>query len=255
MFPLKGCASPDCSETALALLFTCELMAPTTSTCSMNIFAQWFGNFWILFQAQFSIFEAVRRKTTEGTTLIIWLSGATGSGKTSTSAILAQVGCSVVREEVPPKLFQAFLSDPTKYCEELQETLMRSRYSQFQLVRDERYVIFDRSVEEDLEVFCRMHHETGYLRDDAMARLETLAAELKADLPTPDLIIYLKVNEVLLSQRMAEIGHPKLIVDSLSAQLKLYSKWVSCLKGNVLVVDNANCRPQALKTVLAGLQC
>ena len=113
------------------------------------------------------------------------------------------------------RLFEAFAANPSRHCEAVQEALMRARHDQYQLRSDKLKVVFDRSVDEDISVFCRIHRASGYLDALSFSRLEALAAELEAELPSPDLIIYLSANETVLRQRMDVVGHPKLIVDSL----------------------------------------
>lgn len=190
-----------------------------------------------------------------GFTLIIWLSGPTGSGKTSLVSAFSQLGYSVVQEDVPTRLFEAFAADPLTHCEAVQEALMRSRRDQYQLLSDKLKVVFDRSVNEDLSVFCRIHLASGYLNALSFSRLEALAAELEAELPSPDLIIYLTASESVLQQRMDVVGHPKPIVDSLAEQIRLYDEWISCRSEGVVKIDNSNCPPAVLDAILKGRQC
>lgn len=187
--------------------------------------------------------------------MIIWLSGPTGSGKTSLVSILSQVGYGIVQEDAPMGLFEAFAVDPSRHCEAVQEALMRSRHQQYQLQSDKLNVVFDRSVNEDISVFCRLHRASGYLDAPAFSRLEGLAAELEADLPSPDLIIFLSANETVLRQRIGVVGHPKLIVDSLTEQVRLYDEWISCRSESVVKIDNSKCPPAMLDAILKGWLC
>ncbi len=129
---------------------------------------------------------------------------------------------------------------------------MRARYAQWQRLPGERRVVFDRSVDEDIFVFCQMHHALGYLDANALSRLERLAGDLKAALPSPDLIVYLSVKEEELRRRMAIVGHPKHIVDSLDVQLSLYNQWISGRTESVVRVDNSQCRIETLVGAFGG---
>jgi deoxyadenosine/deoxycytidine kinase len=153
------------------------------------------------------------------------------------------------------RLFEAFAANPSRYCEAVQEALMRARHDQYQLRSDKLKVVFDRSVDEDISVFCRIHRASGYLDASSFSRLEALAAELEADLPSPDLIIYLSANETVLRQRMDVVGHPKLIVDSLAEQVRLYDEWISCRSESVVKIDNSNCPPAMLDAIVKGWLC
>jgi deoxyadenosine/deoxycytidine kinase len=186
-------------------------------------------------------------------TLILWLSGPTGSGKTSLTNLLSNLGFGVVREEVSVELFKLFIADPWKHCESLQEALMRARHRQFQLLPSNERVVFDRSLDEDISVFCRLHHSLGYLDASSLSRLDALAEKLKADLPLPDLIIYLSVDEAILQRRIEASGHPRIIIDALEQQVLLYNEWVSGRSEAVLKVNNEQYRPEMLNAILQGM--
>ena len=129
---------------------------------------------------------------------------------------------------------------------------MRARHSQFLASSSKRKIVFDRSVSEDFAVFCQMHRQSGRLDAAATVRLGTLAAALEADLPTPDLIIYFSVEEAVLRRRISIVGHPNLIVESLSTQLCLYDEWIASRSESVLLIDNSRCRSGLLGELLFG---
>ena len=81
------------------------------------------------------------------------------------------------------------------------------------------------------------------------------SAELEADLPSPDLIIFLSANKKVLRQRMKAVGHPKLIVDGLTEQVRLYDEWISCRSESVVKIDNSKCPPAMLDAILKGWLC
>jgi len=98
--------------------------------------------------------------------MIIWLSGPTGAGKTSLARSLRESGWSIVEEHAPEDLFRAFASRPAANCEALQRCLMQTRFDGWRRVSDSPRIAFDRSIDEDIEVFCKMHMRAGLLTQE-----------------------------------------------------------------------------------------
>lgn len=176
--------------------------------------------------------------------MIIWLSGPTGAGKTTMAGLLAAVGYSVVRESAPAQLFADFVNNPQQYCSQVQEALMRSRHSQWRALPDRKKVVFDRSIDEDFSIFCRMHRMSGLIDDEAFQMLNALFYELQEDMPVPDLILYLSADMETLAGRTE--GHPEIIRDRLGMQLKLYDEWIMGRPESVAKLDNSKCRLESL---------
>ncbi len=181
--------------------------------------------------------------------MIIWLSGPTGAGKSTLASALESRGWAVVREVIDPKAFAEFTNDPVANCEAFQESVMRSRASQWEMVRRTEDVLFDRSIEEDFHVFCRMHASNGLLSETALSKLAAVSTELSARVPQPDLILYLDPGAQVLEGRVA-LAHPAVITESLELQLSLYESWIKGRKGDVLRLNNANCTPSTMASFL-----
>ncbi len=184
--------------------------------------------------------------------MIIWLSGPTGAGKSTLAEFLVPCGYGVVREEIPAERFAAFASDPYAHCASLQEQIMRSRLARWRDLSERSNIVFDRSVSEDINVFCRMHHEAGYLKERDIAKLRSLACQLESTLPQPDLIIHMCPDHAVLTQRIAQGTHPLYIVQHLARQIDLYTDWINARSESILRIDNSLCRPDTLKWLFKG---
>ncbi|MEI9415752.1 deoxynucleoside kinase [Mesorhizobium sp. Cs1321R2N1] len=178
--------------------------------------------------------------------MIIWLSGPTGAGKTSVASVLSRHGYRVIRETAPTQIFEAFAAEPQRYCYDVQRALMGSRKKQWDATASRKKVVFDRSIDEDIAVFCRMHLQNGYLNVDEFNRLAKFADSLRAGLPAPDLIIYLQASEDVLEQRLLIKGHPTIIRDNLCVQLQLYEDWISSRHESVVRIDSSRCKVETL---------
>lgn len=184
--------------------------------------------------------------------MIIWVSGTTGSGKTTLSNLFASFGWRIVREKLPTRAFNDFAAEPTKFCEPLQRAIIASRLEQFQRLASGN-IVFDRSASEDLAVFCQMHHERGYLDHAAFGRLRELANSAEACMPPPDLILYLAPSTETLQRRISAT-HPDVITQSLSRQVALYQTWVESRTEEVLRIDNTNCSPDTIVRLFEGVR-
>jgi deoxyadenosine/deoxycytidine kinase len=173
--------------------------------------------------------------------VIIWISGPTGSGKSTLAGLMGGTGYRVIREELPRDLFQAFRRDPARHCASLQEAIILSRATQWRIAAGRKNVVFDRSVDEDIDIFCRMHHESGLLDYSAYARLRFLAENIIAELPKPELIIYLSPSLDVLTTRVIDVGHPQFIIDNLQRQVALYEEWFRGRSGAAIRIDNSAC--------------
>lgn len=188
--------------------------------------------------------------------MIVWVSGPTGSGKSSFAQVLAGLGCSVVKEALDAEIFHAFAADPMRHCASLQEAIVRSRFEQWRSLEPARMVAFDRSIDEDVQIFCSMHHEAGFLDEAQLRRLRSLASDLQASMPDPDLILYMAPSRRALADRVTPASHPPTIVDNLDRQLALYEQWIASRREDVLKVDNSACGAQAVQQLFSnGLPC
>jgi deoxyadenosine/deoxycytidine kinase len=184
--------------------------------------------------------------------MIIWISGPTGSGKSTLAGFARQLGYQVIREDLPRDLFRAFRADPARHCASLQEAIMLSRLAQWRRSAGGANIVFDRSVDEDVAIFCRMHHERGLLDYGAYARLRVFAEDVIAELPKPDLIAFLSPPMDVLKARLEKDGHPETIIDGLARQVALYDDWIRSRQEAVFRIDNSACSRDALERLFGG---
>ena len=188
--------------------------------------------------------------------MVVWISGPTGSGKSSLSRILGALAYAVVEEKIPKEHFHAFVSDPTRNCAPLQEQIMRSRFREWQRQSSASRILFDRSLDEDAQVFCRMHHDLGLLDAKQYKRLQTLASDLQSQMPRPDLIVFMCPKQKVLFDRVKATEHPSIIVKNLDRQVSIYNGWLSTRREAVLRLDNSACDLQAVQRLFLEIpQC
>jgi deoxyadenosine/deoxycytidine kinase len=182
--------------------------------------------------------------------MIVWLSGTTGSGKSSLGELFAAENFEMVREIIPNFLFEQFRSEPARHCAQLQEEIMLARRSQWIALTKSTNVVFDRSVEEDIEVFCRLHYENKLLTESELESLRSLAKEISSTMPSPDIILFMSPPAETLQDRLKRNGHPVAILDSLQQQIEFYEEWISTRSDDVLKIDNSRCSFEAISRLL-----
>ena len=131
---------------------------------------------------------------------------------------------------------------------------MRARKAAWLEVRDRRWVVFDRSLSEDAEVFCSLHADENRLTEAARLRLVELAADLQADIPRPDMIVYVTGERATLRKRCRADRQPQFIQDSIERQVDLYRSWLLRRSEPVIVVDTSRSDAASVTQLLSGAQ-
>jgi deoxyadenosine/deoxycytidine kinase len=125
----------------------------------------------------------------------ISFAGLIGSGKSTLSKYLSNlIGVKLYKENVENPILKLFYSNMTKYSFLLEMDLLRTRSNeQKDIIKKGEGAIQDRSIYEDL-CFVEMLHKGKLISDDEYKVYIQWYAYILANLPSPDLIIWLVVT-------------------------------------------------------------
>jgi deoxyadenosine/deoxycytidine kinase len=140
---------------------------------------------------------------------LITIAGNVGLGKSTLTAIMGRslkINTLYERPEENP-LLEKFLGDKKTWCYDLQMHFLQMRAQQRRLGKsgDGSYAK-DRSLPEDLLVFCNQFHADGLLTDDELDNLITQFQTVNRQLPSSDLIILLHGSPSLAWERIQQRG-------------------------------------------------
>jgi deoxyadenosine/deoxycytidine kinase len=140
---------------------------------------------------------------------LITVAGNVGLGKSTLTAIMGRslkINTLYEKPEDNP-LLEKFLGDKKTYCYDLQLHFLEMRAEQRRLGK-KGYASFvkDRSLAEDLLVFCNQFHADGLLTDDELDSLVTQFQTVNRQLPSADLIILLQGSPSLAWERIQQRG-------------------------------------------------
>ncbi|MDP8231893.1 MAG: deoxynucleoside kinase, partial [Candidatus Zophobacter franzmannii] len=104
-------------------------------------------------------------------------------------------------------LLEKFLGNKKQYCFELQRHFLKMRSKQrLQGKSGDSSYIKDRSLAEDLLIFCYQFEKEGLLTSDELNQLITEFKQVNSTLPSADLLIVLKGNPKLAWSRIQQRG-------------------------------------------------
>lgn len=140
---------------------------------------------------------------------LISVGGNVGLGKSTLTAIMQRSlkinGLYENPDENP--LLEKFLKDKKTYCYDLQLHFLNMRKElQIKGTSGKESFVMDRSLPEDLLIFCYQFHKDGFLDHD---ELDLLIAKFKSvcnEIPSPDLLIVLKGRTDLAWSRIQQRG-------------------------------------------------
>lgn len=140
---------------------------------------------------------------------LITIAGNVGLGKSTLTAIMGRslkINTLYEKPEENP-LLEKFLGDKKTYCYQLQMHFLEMRAKQRRLGKSGKgSYVKDRSLPEDLLVFCNQFHADGLLTEDELDNLITQFQTVNRQLPSSDLIILLHGSPSLAWERIQQRG-------------------------------------------------
>jgi deoxyadenosine/deoxycytidine kinase len=123
---------------------------------------------------------------------------------------------------------------------------MRARLDGWKKVVGAPRVAFDRSIDEDIQVFCKMHRRAGWLSETQLEALGDFGKGLQRPIPKPDLIVFVTASPDVLLRRIRDSNGPPQIAESIEDQLSLYSEWLDSRTEEILEFDTTRLKEQTM---------
>ena len=140
---------------------------------------------------------------------LITVAGNVGLGKSTVTTLMHRSLRVEALYEDPLKnpLLGQFLKDKKTYCCDLQRHFLKMRAAQrLQGKSGEASFVKDRSLAEDLLIFCRQFHLDGHLTANELDQLTTEFRQASRELPSADLMIVLRGRPELAWSRIQQRG-------------------------------------------------
>lgn len=165
--------------------------------------------------------------------IFISIAGNIGSGKSSlTQKIAEQFDFVPYFESVDDNPYlQDFYEDMKRWSFNLQVYFLSHRFKTHkEILMNEKSVIQDRSIYEDVEIFAKNLHTMGNMSDRDYANYRQLFAEMTYFLKPPDLLVYLKADTKTLVKQIQKRGRvfeKDIDVAYLELLNRSYEEWIS----------------------------
>ncbi len=179
--------------------------------------------------------------------IFISIAGNIGSGKSSlTKKIAEQFDFTPYFESVDDNPYlKDFYDDMKRWSFNLQVYFLSHRFKTHkEILMNEKSVIQDRSIYEDVEIFAKNLHTMGNMTDRDYANYRQLFAEMTYFLRPPDLLVYLKANtETLVKQiqKRGRVFEKDIDVSYLELLNTSYEEWISNYNlSPILIVPSDN---------------
>ena len=140
---------------------------------------------------------------------LITVAGNVGLGKSTVTALMQRSLRIDAIYENPEKnpLLNLFLKNKKEHCFDLQYHFLQTRAEQRRRgLNSGTSMVKDRSLAEDLLVFCQHFHRSGYLTDNQLDLLSTEFYKTNKELPSSDLMIVLQGRPELAWKRIQQRG-------------------------------------------------
>jgi deoxyadenosine/deoxycytidine kinase len=162
----------------------------------------------------------------------VLVAGNIGAGKTSlTERLAGRLDWHAAYESVADNPYLAdFYADMHQWSFHLQVFFLGHRAAQHKaLAQDSRSAIIDRSIYEDAFIFARALFEIGNMTERDHASYRQLFDLVVAQLPPPDLLIYLRAPVSVLMERIGKRGRAiesGITADYLALLDRYYEEWL-----------------------------
>ncbi len=162
----------------------------------------------------------------------VLVAGNIGAGKTSlTERLAARMGWHAAYESVADNPYLAdFYADMHAWSFHLQVFFLGHRAAQHKaLAEDRQSAIIDRSIYEDAFIFARALYEMGHMTERDYLSYRRLFDVVVGELPSPDLLIYLRAPMPVLMERISRRGRAiesGISADYLSLLDRYYDEWL-----------------------------
>jgi len=167
---------------------------------------------------------------------LVLVAGNIGAGKTSlTERLGARLGWHAAFESVADNPYLAdFYADMRQWSFHLQVFFLGHRAQQhLELARRPESAIADRSIYEDAYIFARVLHHLGNLNERDYQCYRRVFDLIVANLPRPDLLLYLKASPSVLHERIRSRGRDiesGITVEYLSLLDTFYDEWIQAFE-------------------------
>jgi deoxyadenosine/deoxycytidine kinase len=164
---------------------------------------------------------------------LVIVAGNIGVGKTSLAERLgARLGWRTAFESVADNPYLPdFYRDMRNWSFHLQVFFLGHRARQYlEMATDSQSVILDRSIYEDAYIFARALHHLGNLTERDYLSYRRVFDLIVANLPAPDLLIYLRAPVPVLMDRIQDRGRAMesgITADYLGLLETFYDEWIS----------------------------
>lgn len=138
---------------------------------------------------------------------LITVAGNVGMGKSTVTTLMHQSLRIKALFEAPEQnpLLEKFLKDKKRYCYDLQKHFLKMRADLRKKGKDNQHsYVKDRSLAEDILVFCKLFHQDGLLTENELDLLMSEFQQVSCELPSADLLIVLQGSSKLAWQRIQE---------------------------------------------------
>jgi hypothetical protein len=145
----------------------------------------------------------------------------------------------VIHEPKAPPDIEVSGAPSPESVERFQRLMSTWRLEQVMLNAGSPVLLFDRTHEEDRDVFLQLYCRLGYIDGTQLKRLVRFSKKAEASIGSLDGIIVLTAAPEVLQQRLeqAQKQRPQWLVKHIGLQHKLYSEWIDKKRDTALVLD------------------